>query len=123
MCGLDVSLHVGRVLASLAPGRAAILIKLVNKKTRPQKRRGFYRWRDGKAQKDASQNAAEPEDLQDRLILPMLNEAGLLSARSTIQDADLLDAGCGICERVSRLSRGRCNMPGERSASRNVLTA
>jgi 3-hydroxyacyl-CoA dehydrogenase/enoyl-CoA hydratase/3-hydroxybutyryl-CoA epimerase len=54
---------------------------------------GFYRWQDGKAQKDARQHAAAPADLQDRLILPMLNEAVAILREGTIQDADLLDAG------------------------------
>ena len=93
--GLDVSLHVGRVLGeALHRDVPQILIKLVEQKKLGRKSgEGFYRWRDGKAQKDASQNAAEPEDLQDRLILPMLNEAVAVIREATVRDGDLLDAG------------------------------
>ena len=93
--GLDVSLHVGRVLGeALHRDVPQILIKLVEQKKLGRKSgEGFYRWQDGRAQKDASEKAAEPEDLQDRLILPMLNEAVACLREGTIQDADLLDAG------------------------------
>jgi 3-hydroxyacyl-CoA dehydrogenase / enoyl-CoA hydratase / 3-hydroxybutyryl-CoA epimerase len=93
--GLDVSLHVGQVLGeALHRDVPQILIKLVEQKKLGRKSgEGFYRWQDGKAQKAASENAAEPEDLQDRLILPLLNEAIACLREGTIQDADLLDAG------------------------------
>ena len=93
--GLDVSLNVGRVLgAAFHRDVPQILIKLVEQKKLGRKSgEGFYRWQDGKAQKEAAQNAAEPEDLQDRLILPLLNEAVACLREGTIQDADLLDAG------------------------------
>ncbi len=54
---------------------------------------GFYRWQDGKAQKNAAENIAAPADLEDRLILPLLNEAVAVIREGTVQDADLLDAG------------------------------
>lgn len=93
--GLDVSLNVGRVLGeAFHRDVPQILIKLVEQKKLGRKSgEGFYRWQDGKAQKDATQNAAEPEDMQDRLILPLLNEAVAVLRDGTIQDADLLDAG------------------------------
>jgi len=93
--GLDVSLHVGRVLGeALHREVPQILIKLVEQKKLGRKSgEGFYRWQDGKAQKDAREHAAVPADLQDRLILPMLNESVACLREGTIQDADLLDAG------------------------------
>jgi 3-hydroxyacyl-CoA dehydrogenase/enoyl-CoA hydratase/3-hydroxybutyryl-CoA epimerase len=95
--GLDVSLHVGRVLGDAFHRKVPqILIQLVEQKKLGRKSgQGFYRWRDGKAQKDAqgSEHLAVPADLQDRLILPMLNEAVAILREGTIQDADLLDAG------------------------------
>ena len=93
--GLDVSLNVGRVLGEAFHREVPqILIKLVEQKKLGRKSgEGFYRWQDGKAQKDAREHAAVPADLQDRLILPMLNEAVACLSEGTIQDADLLDAG------------------------------
>jgi 3-hydroxyacyl-CoA dehydrogenase / enoyl-CoA hydratase / 3-hydroxybutyryl-CoA epimerase len=93
--GLDVSLNVGKVLGE-AFGREVpqILIDLVGQKKLGRKSgEGFYRWKDGKAQKDAVDRAAIPPDLEDRLILPMLNEAVAVLREGIVQDADLLDAG------------------------------
>jgi 3-hydroxyacyl-CoA dehydrogenase / enoyl-CoA hydratase / 3-hydroxybutyryl-CoA epimerase len=93
--GLDVSLNVGRVLGEAFHREVPqILIKLVEQKKLGRKSgEGFYRWQDGKAQKDTREHAAAPADLQDRLILPMLNEAVACLSDGAIQDADLLDAG------------------------------
>jgi 3-hydroxyacyl-CoA dehydrogenase/enoyl-CoA hydratase/3-hydroxybutyryl-CoA epimerase len=93
--GLDVSLHVGRVLSEAFHREVPqILVKLVEQgKLGRKSGEGFYRWRDGKAQKDDAPHAAVPPDLADRLILPMLNEAVAVLREGTIQDADLLDAG------------------------------
>ena len=93
--GLDVSLHVGRVLGeALHREVPQILVKLVEQKKLGRKSgEGFYRWQDGKARKDATLDAAVPADLQDRLILPMLNEAVACLREGTVEDADLLDAG------------------------------
>jgi 3-hydroxyacyl-CoA dehydrogenase/enoyl-CoA hydratase/3-hydroxybutyryl-CoA epimerase len=92
--GLDVSLHVGRVLSDAFHREIPqILIKLVQEKKLGRKSgAGFYRWVDGKAQKQAAPHAI-PADLEDRLILPMLNEAISCVREGTVQDADLLDAG------------------------------
>jgi 3-hydroxyacyl-CoA dehydrogenase / enoyl-CoA hydratase / 3-hydroxybutyryl-CoA epimerase len=94
--GLDVSLQVGRVLSEAFHREVPqILIKLVEQKKLGRKSgEGFYRWRDGKALKEtASSEAAVPADLQDRLILPMLNEAVAILREGTVGDSDLLDAG------------------------------
>jgi len=93
--GLDVSLHVGRVLAQAFKRRIPeSLVALVEQKKLGRKSgEGFYRWEDGKAIKPASPPFDAPEDLQDRLILPMLNEAVACLREGVIADADLLDAG------------------------------
>jgi 3-hydroxyacyl-CoA dehydrogenase/enoyl-CoA hydratase/3-hydroxybutyryl-CoA epimerase len=93
--GLDVSLHVGRVLSEAFHREVPkVLIKLVEQKKLGRKSgEGFYRWRDGKAQRQDTPHAAVPPDLEDRLILPMLNEAVACLREGTVQDADLLDAG------------------------------
>ncbi len=93
--GLDVSLHVGRVLAEAFQRRVPdILVKLVEQKKLGRKSgEGFYVWRDGKPVKSESPQSAVPADLEDRLILPMLNEAVACLREGVIEDADLLDAG------------------------------
>lgn len=92
--GLDVALHVGRILAE-ALGRPAPdrLAKLVEAKHLGRKSgRGFYEWRDGKVVKPAA-TGAPPPDLTDRLILPMLNESVACLRERVVEEADLLDAG------------------------------
>ena len=93
--GLDVALSVGQVLAEAFGRRVPdILVNLVAQKKFGRKSgQGFYAWRDGKAQKPAAEQFAAPADLQDRLMLPMLNEAVACLREGVIEDADLLDAG------------------------------
>jgi 3-hydroxyacyl-CoA dehydrogenase/enoyl-CoA hydratase/3-hydroxybutyryl-CoA epimerase len=95
MIGLDVALHVGRVLAE-AFGRPVpeVLLKLVDQgKFGRKSGEGFYAWRDGKPARPRAQNVEIPPELEDRLILPMLNEATACLREGVIEDADLLDAG------------------------------
>ena len=92
--GLDVCLSVGRVLAQ-AFGREApdVLDQLVEARKLGRKTgSGLYEWRDGKPVKPPRSGAAAP-DLEDRLILPMLNEAVACLREQVIEEADLLDAG------------------------------
>ncbi len=93
--GLDVALHVGGVLAEAFGRRVPeILVKQVEQHKLGRKSgEGFYVWRDGKAVRPAGQNAEARPDLEDRLILPMLNEAVATLREGVIEDADLLDAG------------------------------
>ena len=93
--GLDVSLHVGRVLAQALQRQVPeILVRLVEQKKLGRKSgEGFYVWRDGKPVRTEEPRAAVPADLEDRLILPMLNEAVAALREGVIEDADLLDAG------------------------------
>src|SRR5690606_18123006 len=55
---------------------------------------GFYAWQDGKPRKpDVDPHQVAPADLEDRLILPLLNEAVACLHDRVVDDADLLDAG------------------------------
>jgi 3-hydroxyacyl-CoA dehydrogenase/enoyl-CoA hydratase/3-hydroxybutyryl-CoA epimerase len=93
--GLDVALRVGGVLAEAFGRRVPeILVKQVEQKKLGRKSgEGFYVWRDGKAVRPPGQHTDIPPDLEDRLILPMLNEAVATLREGVIADADLLDAG------------------------------
>lgn len=55
---------------------------------------GLYRWENGKPVKpELPKDYQAPEDLEDRLILPLLNEAVAALHDGVVDDADLLDAG------------------------------
>jgi 3-hydroxyacyl-CoA dehydrogenase / enoyl-CoA hydratase / 3-hydroxybutyryl-CoA epimerase len=55
---------------------------------------GLYQWENGKPKKPAvDANYVAPDDVEDRLILPMLNEAVACLHDRVVDDADLLDAG------------------------------
>jgi len=93
--GLDVALHVSRVLGD-AINRPVpdSLVKMVDDGLLGRKSgQGFYRWEDGKAVKPAADDSDVPADIQDRLILPMVNEAVACLSEGVVTDADLLDAG------------------------------
>ncbi|NBX84051.1 MAG: crotonase [Gammaproteobacteria bacterium] len=55
---------------------------------------GFYRYKAGKAQKNVlPQGTHVPQDIAQRLIMRMVNEASLCLREGVVADADLLDAG------------------------------
>ena len=93
--GIDVALHVSKVLgAAMNRPVPARLSKMVDDGLLGRKSgQGFYRWEDGKAVKPTAENTAVPGDIQDRLILPMINEAVACLHEGVVKDADLLDAG------------------------------
>jgi 3-hydroxyacyl-CoA dehydrogenase/enoyl-CoA hydratase/3-hydroxybutyryl-CoA epimerase len=93
--GLDVCLNVGRVLAEAFRRPVPdVLLRLVEQEKFGRKNgAGFYVWRDGKPLRTQSPDSATPDDLEDRLILPMLNEAVAALREGVVADPDLLDAG------------------------------
>jgi 3-hydroxyacyl-CoA dehydrogenase/enoyl-CoA hydratase/3-hydroxybutyryl-CoA epimerase len=93
--GLDVSLSVAKVFAKEFNKKIPdSLVKLVEAKKLGRKtNEGYYKYVDGKPQKDKSKAGPTDLDLQDRLILPMLNEAVMVLREQIVADAELLDAG------------------------------
>ena len=93
--GLDVSLSVAQVFAAEFHKKIPeSLTKLVAEKKLGRKSgEGFYKYQDGKPIKNKSRARQMPVDLQDRLILPMINEAVAVLRECIVDDADLLDAG------------------------------
>ncbi|GAA4862767.1 3-hydroxyacyl-CoA dehydrogenase NAD-binding domain-containing protein [Luteimonas vadosa] len=94
--GLDVAYGVGQELAPFL-GLAippALATPPADGKRGKKDGQGLYAWEDGKAKKpDVPKDYAAPEDLQDRLVLPLLNEAVAALHEGVVADADLLDAG------------------------------
>ena len=94
--GLDIAQHVAGILTSASNrevpenGLAELVDGgLLGRKTG----QGYYRWEDGKAVKPAASGGPVPDDIEDRLILPMVNEAVACLSEGVVADADLLDAG------------------------------
>jgi 3-hydroxyacyl-CoA dehydrogenase/enoyl-CoA hydratase/3-hydroxybutyryl-CoA epimerase len=125
--GLDVCLHVGRILAAAYGGPApeAVAELVAAGKLGRKSGQGLYEWRDGKAIKPTpAPGSGAPDDLQDRLMLPLVNEAMAVLREGVVADADLIDAGiifgsgfapfrggplqyargCGVPETVARMA-------------------
>jgi len=94
--GLDVAVGVGK---ELAPFLGLPIPAALNEAPPVGKRgrkdgQGLYAWENGKAKKPAvPKDYKTPEDLEDRLLLPLLNEAVAALHDGVVADADLLDAG------------------------------
>jgi 3-hydroxyacyl-CoA dehydrogenase/enoyl-CoA hydratase/3-hydroxybutyryl-CoA epimerase len=92
--GLDVALHVARILGeAYGTPVPAELEKLVEEGKLGRKTgEGFYTWKDGKPLKDDKDDPI-PDGLEDRLLLPLVNEAVAVYRDGVVDDLDLLDAG------------------------------
>ncbi|MDN5782563.1 MAG: 3-hydroxyacyl-CoA dehydrogenase NAD-binding domain-containing protein, partial [Luteimonas sp.] len=94
--GLDVASGVGQ---ELAPFLGLQIPPALATPPEPGKRgkkdgQGLYAWAEGKPKKpEVPKDYKAPEDLEDRLILPLLNEAVAALHDGVVADADLLDAG------------------------------
>ncbi|HEY0662738.1 MAG TPA: 3-hydroxyacyl-CoA dehydrogenase NAD-binding domain-containing protein [Lysobacter sp.] len=94
--GLDVGAGVA---AELAPFLGVAVPAALSGQIEPGKRgkkdgQGLYKWENGKAVKpELPKDYRAPEDLEDRLILPLLNEAVACLHDGVVSDAELLDAG------------------------------
>lgn len=93
--GLDVAAGVGKELAPFLGLQVPAALATVEQGKRGKKDgQGLYKWENGRAQKpDVPANYEIPADLEDRLILPLLNEAVACLHDGVVADADLLDAG------------------------------
>jgi 3-hydroxyacyl-CoA dehydrogenase/enoyl-CoA hydratase/3-hydroxybutyryl-CoA epimerase len=91
--GLDVVMSVGKVFfESGAEVPHVLSIRHQQKKFGKKSGEGFYVWSNDKPQKPPSA-APAPPDLQDRLMLPLINEAVAVLREHIVEDADLIDAG------------------------------
>ncbi|RNF84966.1 3-hydroxyacyl-CoA dehydrogenase NAD-binding domain-containing protein [Montanilutibacter psychrotolerans] len=94
--GLDVAAGVGAELAPFLglPIPASLSTPPEQGKRGKKDGQGLYRWENGRAQKpELPKDYQMPSDLEDRLILPLINEAVACLHDGVVSDADLLDAG------------------------------
>jgi 3-hydroxyacyl-CoA dehydrogenase / enoyl-CoA hydratase / 3-hydroxybutyryl-CoA epimerase len=92
--GLDVVMSVGKVFfESDAAVPPVLSTRFSQKKFGKKTSEGFYVWRDDKPQKPSAAGRAAPDDLEDRLMLSLVNEAVAVFRERIVEDADLVDAG------------------------------
>jgi 3-hydroxyacyl-CoA dehydrogenase/enoyl-CoA hydratase/3-hydroxybutyryl-CoA epimerase len=96
--GLDICLDVGDMLRSkfgdsLPPTPAWLREKVAKGELGRKTGKGFYVWKDGKADKTSGPPAtAQPtEEMIDRLILPMSNVCVAALREGIVDDADMVD--------------------------------
>lgn len=94
--GLDICLHVAESLRSRLetsfPETPQWLADMVERGEIGKKAgKGFYEWKDGKPQKNATE--ADPDaEMQNRLVLPMLNACMECLRKEIVADRDTVDA-------------------------------
>ena len=94
--GLDVAAGVGKELAPFLGLPIPVALQAPPEAGKRGKKdgQGMYAWENGKARKpELPKDYQAPDDLEDRLILPLLNEAVACLHDGVVTDADLLDAG------------------------------
>ncbi len=93
--GLDVAAGVSKELAPFLGLQIPAALATVEAGKRGKKDgQGIYVWENGKPKKpELPSGYVVPDDLEDRLILPLLNEAVACLHAGVVSDADLLDAG------------------------------
>lgn len=91
--GLDVCLHVSKILGS--PSEGSKLEQLVNAgKLGKKTGQGFYTWENNKPKKsDAEFSKSELKELGAALVQPIIDESQASLNEGVVESADLVDAG------------------------------
>lgn len=92
--GLDVAASVGKIMADFHGQALPEAFKVEAGRRGKKDGQGLYKWENGRPVKpEVPKGYQAPEDLEDRLILPLLNEAVSCLHDGVVADGDLLDAG------------------------------
>ena len=96
--GLDVCVHVGDIIGAAIGRSPPVPMKrlqelLAAKSLGRKSGQGYYRWVDGKAQKQPVSEDGVSRELVDRLMLTFVNESVVALREGIVADADLVDAG------------------------------
>jgi 3-hydroxyacyl-CoA dehydrogenase / enoyl-CoA hydratase / 3-hydroxybutyryl-CoA epimerase len=127
--GLDICLDVGDMLRSkfgdsLPPTPAWLREKVAKGELGRKTGKGFYVWKDGKADKTAaSPSTTQPtEEMIDRLILPMSNVCIAALREGIVDDADMVDGAMIFGTGYAPFRGGPLNYARTRG-SENVVSA
>lgn len=96
MVGLDICLHVGKILAETVGATLPDSLdkEVKNGKLGRKSGQGFYKWKNGKKVKPAKTGwQGDADQIQTKLIEKLLNESRKCLEDGIVEDADLLDAG------------------------------
>ena len=127
--GLDICLDVGDMLRSkfgdlLPPTPAWLREKVAKGELGRKTGKGFYTWRDGKADKGATPatGARPTEEMTDRLILPMSNVCVAALREGIVDNADVVDGAMIFGTGYAPFRGGPLNYARTRGAD-NVVSA
>ncbi len=92
--GLDICKSVAKILSdALEMQLPKNLEQLSDKKLGKKTGEGFYKYKDNKPIKNKTASYPNPQLVQDRLVLRLVNEAAACLREGIVEDKDLIDAG------------------------------
>ena len=92
--GLDICKSVANILSeALGMSLPENLKQLSDKKLGKKTSEGFYKYKDNKAIKNKNASYANPQQVQDRLVMRLVNEATACLREGLVENQDLIDAG------------------------------